>query len=430
MNYNLYQRKDTNISQKELDWIDKNLEDISLKETVLFIFQAEHEALVITNKSIYFPNRKSLIKIEYNQINKIKIGGDFHIEITHKNLAKYTIVLVSPIDKVKINLVLNLLNKNEEKGIETTFEVVENLFDEFTIIKFPPNQDQHKLPQVYLKEFGYLHNEQWMVSIINRGERFTRQKSIGSFTAETNVFDIESEDDRFPRMFESLNCDLENLYHEMLKDIDDNDEIPDKCWEIIVQFTPNMMVRSDYWRSFVKEILESKDKNTFLEITISVLSKSPEDLQNLKEKNFYKVISEGKITNSKLNRVLILFLNYILHHLTPLDLIILEAPKGKEFFTSDNPVNFKPNQIKGKLGLFSVNTEVYFPLSPKYLAYFRFKNAKKSNPLLSKLQNRGIYKIQDIMSEEEYDKLIQNEIIGVSDELIISPKKIIKKNKP
>jgi hypothetical protein len=149
--------------------------------------------------------------------------------------------------------------------------------------------------------------------------------------------------------------------------------------------------------------------------------------QNLKEKNFYKVISEGKITNSKLNRVLILFLNYILHHLTPLDLIILEAPKGKEFFTSDNPVNFKPNQIKGKLGLFSVNTEVYFPLSPKYLAYFRFKNAKKSNPLLSKLQNRGIYKIQDIMSEEEYDKLIQNEIIGVSDELIISPKKIIKK---
>ena len=349
MNYNLYQRKDTNISQKELDWIDKNLEDISVKETVLFVFQAEHEALVITNKSIYFPNRQSLIKIEYNQLKKIKIGGDFHIEITNKNLKKYTIVLVSPIDKVKIHLVLNLLNKNEGKGIETTFEDVENLFDEFTIIKFPPYQDQHKLPQVYLKEFGYLNKEQWMVSIINKGEKFTRQKSIGSFTAETNVFDIESEDDRFPRMFESLNCDLENLYHEMLKDLDDNDEVPDKCWEIIVQFTPNMMVRSDFWRNFVKGILESEHKNTFLEITVSVLSKSYDDLQNLKEKDFYKLISNGELTNSKLNRVLILFLNYILHHLNPLKLIVLEAPDGKEFFTSDCPVNFIPNQIEGKL---------------------------------------------------------------------------------
>lgn len=429
MNYNLYQRKDTAISQKELDWIDENLDEISQKENILFIFQAEHEALVITNKSIYFPNRKSLVNIQYLQINRIKIEGDFHIEITLQNRKKYTIVFASPIDKVKMHLVLTLINKNERNKVETSFEDAEKIFDEFTIIKFPPNQDQHKLPQVYLKEFGYLNKEQWTVSVQKRDEKFTRQKSIGSFTSETNVFDIESEDDRFPRMFESLNCDLENLYREMLKDIDDNDEIPDKCWEIIVQFTPNMMVRSDHWRDFIKEILESKNKNTFLEITISVLSKSFEDLQSLKEKNFYKVISEGELTNSKLNRVLILFLNYIFHHLRTLNLIILEAPEGKEFFTSDCPVNFKPNQIEGKKGLFSINTEVYFPLSPKYLAYFYFEGAKTSNPILRVLKNRGIYKIADILTEEEYDKLIQNEIIGVSDEMIIIPGKLIYKRK-
>ncbi|WNH14038.1 DUF4238 domain-containing protein [Thalassobellus suaedae] len=424
MNYNLFQRKETEISQKELDWIDENLDEISKKENVLFIFQAEHEALVITNKSIYFPNRKSLLKVQYSQINKIKIRGDFHIEFTHLDLKKYTIVFVSPIDKVKMILALNLLKKNEANKVETTFEDIENLFNDFTVIKFPPNQDQHKLPQVYLKEFGYLNKEQWMVSIIKKGEKFTRQKSIGSFTAETNVFDIESEDDRFPRMFESLNCDLENLYHEMLKDLDDNDEIPDKCWEIIVQFTPNMMIRSDFWRSFIKGILESEHKNTFLEITISVLSKSYEDLQSLKEKDFYKLISEGELTNSKLNRVLILFLNYIFHHLKPLKLIVLEAPDGNEFYTSDCPVNFIPNQIEGKLGLFSINTEVYFPLSPKYLAYFHFEGSENSNPIFKELKNRGIYKVIDIMSEEEYYNLIQNLIIKASDELIIIPKEL------
>ena len=429
MKYNLYQRKVNGISQKELNWISENLEKISQNEIVLFVFQAEHEALVITNKRIYFPSREALVSLEYDQINKIKIGGVLHIEVTAQNFEKYIVVLASPIDKVKINLVLNLLVKNNRNSIETSFDDVEKVFNEFKVIKSPPNQDQHKLPQVYLKEFGYLNKEQWMVSVIKKGEEFTRQKSIGSFTAETNVFDIESEDDRFPRMFESLNCDLENLYHEMLKDIEENDQIPDKCWEIIVQLTPNMMVRSDYWRDFVKDILESKNKNTFLDVTISPLSKSYKDLQNLKEKEFYRVISEGELTSSKLNRILILFLNYIFHHLKPLNLIILEAPVGKEFFTSDCPVNFSPNQEEGKLGLFSKNTEVYFPLSPKFLAYFHFEGSEKSNPRLKNLKNRGIYKVKDVMSEKEYDSLIQNEIIRVSNELIIVPIKLIKKRK-
>lgn len=429
MNYKFFQRKDEGISQSEQKWFDENLDKISEKENILFIFQAEYEVLVITNISIYFPNRKSLVRLEYLQIHNLKIAGDLHIEVVNEIFEKYTIVLNNPIDKVKIFSVLNLLIIKRRDKIEASFDEVEQLFKEFTVIKSPLNQDQHKLPRVYLKEFGYLMNDQWFVTIIKGDEGFTRQKSIGSFTAETNVFDIESEDDRFPRMFESLNSDLENLYHEMLKDIDENKNIPDKCWEIIVQFTPNMMVRSDHWRGFVKEILESKHKNTFLEITISVLSKSYGDLQNLKEKKFYKIISKDNLTNSNLNRILLLFLNYISYHLSALDLVILEAPEGKEFFTSDCPVNFQPNQEEGKLGLFSKNTEVYFPLSPKYLAYFHFKNADDSNPLLNKLKDRGIYKVEEIMSEEDYDELIQNKIIKVSNELIIVPKRlIIKKN--
>lgn len=429
MEYRFYQRKETGISKKELNWIDNNLEKISQKEKVLFLFQAENETLIVTTKSIYLPFRDPLINLKYQQINTIKIVGDLFIEITNKNIEKITIDFVNSIDKSKLSLILNLLLKNNRINVETSIEKVERLFNEFNIIKSPPNQAQHKIPKVYLKQFGYLNNEQWMVSVIQRGEDFSRQKSIDSFTAETNVFDIESEDERFPRMFESLNSEIENLYPEMLADIDEDEILPDKCWGIIVQLTPNMMVRSDYWRDIVRNILESKNKNGFLEIIISIHSKSYKDLNNLKKKQFYKVISEGKITNSKLNRILLLFLNYLFHHLKELDLIILEAPTDKQFFTSDNPVNFNPNQEKGKLGFFSKNTEVYFPLSSKYLAYFHFRNSNTSNPILRKLKNRGVYKVTKVMSNKEYDNLIKKEIIEVPSKLLIAPGEFILKKK-
>ena len=67
---------------------------------------------------------------------------------------------------------------------------------------YHPNQDQHKVPQVYLKQFGYVDaNNQWKVSIMERDSTFTRQKSIKSFTAKTNIFDLDSDDPTITRIF-------------------------------------------------------------------------------------------------------------------------------------------------------------------------------------------------------------------------------------
>lgn len=208
----------------------------------------------------------------------------------------------------------------------------------------------------------------------------------------------------------------------MLEDISNNSKIPDKCWEIIVQLTPNLMVRSDVWRDFVEHILKSPDRETFLEVTVSPLTNGTlEDLKKIKEKHFYKVINTEEISTSILNRILILFMNYIFHHLRMMDLVILEAPEGREFFTSDNPVNFIPNQEEGKLGLFSKETEVYFPLSKNYLAYFHYRTSNDKDNKFRKLENRGVYKIEDVLTEEEYDNLIQDKILANSDLFIIYP---------
>jgi len=41
----------------------------------------------------------------------------------------------------------------------------------------PEFQKQHKIPEVYLKKFGYENSSnQWMLSVIQAGEKFTRYK--------------------------------------------------------------------------------------------------------------------------------------------------------------------------------------------------------------------------------------------------------------
>ena len=217
---------------------------------------------------------------------------------------------------------------------------------------------------------------------------------------------------------------MENLRPFILKilaDISINDIVSEENRAILVELTSNFMVRSDSWRHFVNEILISKNKNTFLELIVSVDSTSYEDLQEIKNQIFFKELSEGEFTISKLNKTLILFQNYLSFHLHGFNLIILRADHEKKFFTSDNPVNFMVNQEEGKLGLFSKNTKVYFPLSRNYLAYFYHENSTDRNLILSEMKNRGIYNVMDVLTDDEYVNFIKEKIFNSADVFIIVP---------
>ena len=56
------------------------------------------------------------------------------------------------------------------------------------------NQRQHKVPQVYLKHFGYEEEGKWYVSLNKSGEYFSKQELIETFTVETNIFDLPFKD--------------------------------------------------------------------------------------------------------------------------------------------------------------------------------------------------------------------------------------------
>lgn len=267
----------------------------------------------------------------------------------------------------------------------------------------PSNQDQHKVPQVYLKKFGYQdNNNQWKVSVMKRGEHFSRQKSIGSFTAQTNIFDIESDDKRIQRMFERLNGELENEYNNILTDLDEKGSLSDKSYAYLLQLTGNLIVRSDDWREQIRFLLASDRKENFLKIITGHFCENEEEFNMIHELEFYRLLVELPVEEA-LNRVLLYFLDHLMIRLSMYEIVLLKAIEQKPWMTTSNPIVVKNRTAK--MEFFTKESEIYFPLSPQYLAYFHYAGSDdKQNKYRAYASNR-------IYQAEEADILPLRDII-------------------
>jgi hypothetical protein len=268
-----------------------------------------------------------------------------------------------------------------------------------------PEQDQHKIPQVYLKKFGYEEKGQWKVSVIKNGEKFTRQKSIGSFTAITNVFDIDSDDPRIPRMFERLNCDIENEYNNIVADIETNKKLSEKSYAFLLQLIANLIVRSDVWRDWALGLLKHENKQSFLKSILAHHCKDEEELMRIEERPFYRILVESK-PEDVLNRVLIYFIDYFLIRLWHYEIVIIESQFKKPWFTTTNPVilNLKPKPFD----IFSKESEIYFPLTPKHLLYLHHKDSLDKENELRQFETNRIYVATDDQTDKFQKLIISN----------------------
>ena len=269
----------------------------------------------------------------------------------------------------------------------------------------PQNQDQHKIPQVYLKKFGYQDNGQWLLSVIKHGEKFTRQKSIKSFTIATNIFDIDSDDPRIPRMFEGLNCDLENEYNNILNDLDTKNNLSEKSYAFLIQIIANLIVRSDYWRDWVLGILNHENKEGFLRAILGHHCKDKEEFSKISERPFFRILADSP-PDEVINRVLIHFIDHFLLRLWYFEIVIIKSQDGKPWYTSTNPVVVH-NRV-GPFNIFKKESEIYFPISPTYLAYVHHKDSEdKENPLRAYETNK-IHTATDEQNENLQKTIISN----------------------
>lgn len=269
-------------------------------------------------------------------------------------------------------------------------------------MKFPIHQKQHKIPQVYLKQFGYLHKEQYKVSVLKIGEKFARQKSIESFLAEINLFDIDSANPEIERIFELFNGQLETEFPNIISDLEKDGKLSEKSISVLLHLISNLITRSDYWRSFVYEMLNSDLRENFLKITCAHLADSFEDLE---QKDFYRLMVDNPV-DEIINRALLFFTDYLLQRIGHFEIVILQAQEGKPWFTSDNPVVLKNHT--DKFEFMAKDSEIYFPINPKYLAYLHFEGAADKNNGLRILDSNAIHIVSDQQNWDLQQMILEN----------------------
>lgn len=270
-------------------------------------------------------------------------------------------------------------------------------------MKHPINQNQHKLPQVYMRQFGYEKNGHSKVSVLKLGEKFTRQKSIESFLSETNIFDIESDILEIVRIFEHLNGLFENEYHNIIRELDEEKKLSDKSYSVLLQFIPNLISRSQPMRELVTELLKTDAKENFLTIICAHRSKTKEELH---QQDFFRVMADNPVTDSSVNRALIFFTEYLFRRTEHYDIVIIESQDEKPWFTTDNPVVFE-NRMH-KFEIMGMDSEIYFPLNPKYLIYLHYQGSKDKENELRKLANNTIHLASDNQNQELQRKIMAN----------------------
>jgi hypothetical protein len=272
----------------------------------------------------------------------------------------------------------------------------------------PPDQDQHKVPQVYLKKFGYkTENNQWKVSVLKRGERFTRQKSIESFTIVTNIFDIESDDPRIPRIFEELNGELENEFNHIIAELDAGKDLSDKSCAMLLQTAANLICRSDIWREFVLGILNHKNKENFLKTIVGHNAKNFEEFEKILELPHYKILVDLPAEKA-VNRVLLYFFDHLWLRLQHFEVVVLKSQDGKPWFTSDNPIVLH-NRTR-RFEFLAAESEIYFPISPDYLIYLHFPGSKDKRNKMRGYSSNSIHEATDSQNEGLQKMIIRNSI--------------------
>ncbi len=253
----------------------------------------------------------------------------------------------------------------------------------------PSNQDQHKIPQVYLKKFGYIDkNNQWRVSVISPGGKFTNQKSIESFTALANIFDIDSIEPRISRVFEKLNCSLETEYNNIINELDNEGKLSEKSYVYLLHIIANLMIRSDFWRDRILAIVRSTNKDNFLRIILGHHCRDYSEFKKIKEQSFFKVLIDNR-PEEAINRILIYFIDHLMLRLEHYEIAIIQSQFDKPWFTSTNPV--VSHNRKGDNEIFAKESEIYFPISPKYLAYVRYKGSNDKENELRNYESNKIY---------------------------------------
>jgi len=264
-------------------------------------------------------------------------------------------------------------------------------------------QGQHRISQVYLKQFGYLREGRWWISVWYKSFNFTENVLVENFTKETNVFDLPIfEQTELRRQFESQSGILEREYPSIIKTIRNQGQITPRHRDILCNYIPNLICRARPYRELFQRYLDDPVlRNYFLD---EITTFAPDQLPGLTES------LEQLRQEVCMNYVTGYVMNYLVEIIRKFSFIILKDYDNRGWFTSDNPVIIDPQEDPSeeihewKL-LIPMESELYFPLSPDYCAFLFYPRSGKAG---NALRNKEVNKVHqsDEASHERICRMI------------------------
>ena len=248
-------------------------------------------------------------------------------------------------------------------------------------------QSQHRIPQVYLKQFGFEREGVWYVTVFDRTKNHTEDIRIKDYNVAVNEFDYQDEDYKIKRHYENTAGKIEDMYPKVLNSIKNQKLLTPRHEDILRHFVASLIGRAERQRDFFAEMIgDEKVRSRFLEeITLFDEQDNPADIElafSIMNKNEHLSLIQGIITN------------HIVRVLRSFKALILKDFDGRGWFTSDDPVciNFQDNYS----WIIPAEAEIYLPLSREYCLFlFHEKSPKDSNPL-RKLSTNKIHLLDEV----------------------------------
>ena len=242
----------------------------------------------------------------------------------------------------------------------------------------PKFQEQHKVSQVYLKEFGFKKNGEWWLSVLKIGNKMTENVKISGFTIETNIFDLPFENMESRRYYENLFNTIENRYKTIIKNLKNQKKIIEKDSDYLNHFVANILCRTNPTRFFITNYLKDEQVRKKFINEITIFSEDKEHTE--------KVLKMFK-SEYQLNLALGTVMNHFVHIFRNFEKIIIRECDGNGWLTTDSPVHIdKQGHYEW---LIPIEAEIYLPLSRDFCLFMYHPRSEiTTNPLRNLKKNK------------------------------------------
>ncbi len=285
---------------------------------------------------------------------------------------------------------------------------------------------QHVISKTYLEQFSFIHKGDGKQICIKYADKSrTTRRYIKSFNRYVDFFDVVSDNPELVRAFESHGQTIETHYPQIIEQLENTKSLSDNYSSYLLQYSANLISRSNYWRYNIKTVLNSEHKLTFIKHTLRHVMETEEDIIAIENNELLKLPTE-----ELLNWVIPNFDDHLWFNLCVFEIVFLKAPDARGWFTSDNPVAIlkasernnilskllsfiskplkKPEDFLSNAETISEKTEIYFPLSSKYLAFIYHPKLKSSTNKLRLLKSNSINEISVSVFDNITEIIIKN----------------------